>query len=127
MPICFGIGADFIGIRNQVKIFFGNEGFEVVHIQGLGIERNVDLTRVSPEQVYRLALEVAARAPAAEALYFPCSRLPVVSLIAPLEQETGRPVVTNVQAVTWWALDAIGIADRVDGFGRLFSMKAVHP
>ena len=125
------LGVNKIGIvtpyrdvtNDQVKTFFGNRGFEIVHIQGLGIERNVDLTRVSSEQVYRLALEVAAKAPEAEALYFPCSRLAVASLIAPLEQEIGRPVVTNVQAVTWWALNAIGIDDRVTGFGRLLSIK----
>ena len=125
------LGVDKIGIvtpyrdvtNDQVKTFFGKRGFEIVHIQGLGIERNVDLTRVSSEQVYHLALEVAAKAPEAEALYFPCSRLAVVSLIAPLEQEIGRPVVSNVQAVTWWALNAIGIDDRVTGFGRLLSIK----
>ncbi len=125
------LGVDKIGIvtpyrdatNAQVKTFFGSRGFEIVCIQGLGIERNVDLTRVSPEQIYRLALEVAAKAPDAEALYFPCSRLAVVSLISPLEQEMGRPVVTNVQAVTWWALNAMGLDDRLAGFGRLLSMK----
>jgi maleate cis-trans isomerase len=125
------LGADKIGIvtpyreatNAQVKAFFGNRGFEVVHIKGLEIERNVDLTRVSPEQVYRLALEVAAKAPEAEALYFPCSRLAVASLIDPLEQKIGRPVVTNVQAVTWWALSAIGVNDRLTGFGRLLSVR----
>ncbi len=125
------LGVDKIGIvtpyrdatNAQVKTFFGNRGFEIVCIRGLGIERNVDLTRVSPEQVYRLALEVAAKAPEAEALYLPCSRLAAVSLIAPLEQEIGRPIVTNVQAVTWWALNAIGVDDRPTGFGKLLSMK----
>jgi maleate isomerase len=107
----------------QVKTSFDSKGFEVVHIQGLGIERNVDLTRVSPEQMYRLALEVAAKAPEAEALYFPCSRLAVASLIAPLEEEIGRPVVTNVQAVTWWALNAIGADPCSIGFGKLLTLK----
>jgi maleate cis-trans isomerase len=108
----------------QVKTSFDNKGFEVMHIQGLGIERNVDLTRVSPEQMYRLAIEVAAKAPEAEALYFPCSRLAVASLIAPLEEEIGRPVVTNVQAVTWWALNAIGVDPCSTGFGKLLNLKA---
>lgn len=125
------LGAQRIGIvtpyseaRNeQVKAFFGKKGFQVLGIQGLGIERNVDLTRVPPQHAYRLALEVARGAREAQAIYFPCSRWAVVSLIAPLEEELGLPVVTNVQAVSWWALHAIGVAERPAAGGTLFGAK----
>lgn len=109
--------------NEQVKAFFVEKGCQVLRIRGLGIERNVDLTRVSPRQAYLLALEVARAAREAQAIYFPCSRWAIVSLIPRLEEELGLPVVTNVQAVSWWALHAIGAPGQTAGGGHLFAAR----
>lgn len=45
--------------------------------------------------------------------------LPVVALIAELEQTHGKPIVACNAAVYWQTLRAIGISDPVPGYGRL--------
>ena len=45
--------------------------------------------------------------------------LPVVALIAELEQEFGKPIVACNAAVYWQTLRAVGISDPIHGFGTL--------
>ena len=47
--------------------------------------------------------------------------LAVVALIDELERETGKPIVACNVAVYWQTLRAIGIEDRINGFGRLLA------
>jgi maleate cis-trans isomerase len=47
--------------------------------------------------------------------------LPAVSEIAALEKELGKPVVATNQAILWKSLVLAGIADAVEGFGRLLA------
>jgi maleate cis-trans isomerase len=42
-------------------------------------------------------------------------------MIAPLEDELAKPVVTSNQATFWAALRAAGIDDRFDRYGALLS------
>ncbi len=95
------------------------EGFEVVGHRSMDIERNRDITEVEPAVVRRFVGEVAAANPTAEAIYVPCGGFPVPLEIATIEQATGRPLVTNVQAQVAATLRRIGHPGPVQGFGRL--------
>lgn len=48
--------------------------------------------------------------------------LPVVAMIAALEEAHGKPIVACNAAVYWQALRAIGITEPITGFGRLLEM-----
>lgn len=48
--------------------------------------------------------------PAAEAIVVSCTNLPSYDLIAPLERELGKPIVTANQATMWATLRRLGIA-----------------
>jgi maleate isomerase len=61
----------------------------------------------------------AADVPDAEAVLISGTGLPTVGIIARLERELGKPVVTSQAASLWHALRTIGIAEPVRGFGRL--------
>lgn len=45
--------------------------------------------------------------------------LPVVAMLAELEEAHGKPIVACNAAVYWQALRAVGINDQIRGFGRL--------
>jgi maleate cis-trans isomerase len=62
-----------------------------------------------------------AKAPAADGLFIACPQWPVIDQIAPLEAETGRPVLTHLSAVLWGALAQIGVRAPVEGRGRLLA------
>lgn len=95
------------------------EGFEVVGHDSLDIERNQAIAMLDPELVTRQAIGVAERWPTADVVYMPCGSLPVVGSIARIEAETGKPVVTNVQAQVRACLRRLGYPSPVLGYGRL--------
>ena len=47
--------------------------------------------------------------------------LPLLALIEELEGETGKPIVACNAAVYWQTLRAVGIDDKIPGFGRLLA------
>ena len=51
----------------------------------------------------------------------------VIGLISPnlerIEQEFGKPVVTNTQAWVWEALRGMGLKDSIQGYGQLLSSQ----
>ena len=97
------------------------EGFEVLGHDTLDIERNREIAMLDPELVVRQALGVAARWPDADVVYLPCGSLPVVEMIDWIEAETGKPVVTNVQAQAGACLRRLGYPEPVHGYGRLLA------
>lgn len=119
------IATPFVSERDEALCrYLEGSGFEVLAIKGLGITRNVDLTRVPFHASYQLAVEVFSKAKSAEAIYLPCSRWPVVENIDPLEKDLGIPVVSNVQAMTWFGLKSLGIKEQIKGYGTLLERLA---
>ena len=57
--------------------------------------------------------------PDADAIFISCGALRSIEIIDELEARTGKPVVTSNQALAWHALRLAGIADRIEGHGRL--------
>lgn len=106
--------------RNEaLRRYMEGSGFEVLAIKGLGIVRNLDLTRLPFHASYQLAVEVFRKAKGAEGIYIPCPRWAVVENIGPLERDLGVPVVSHVQAMTWWGLKSLGIKEQIKGYGTL--------
>jgi maleate isomerase len=94
-------------------------GFEVAAIRGMGFKRSIDMGKVTPEETYRLAREVARSAPKADGILISCGNLRSFEAIEPLETDMGLPVVTSNQAGLWQAMRMAGIKDRLTSLGRL--------
>ncbi|MGD7707325.1 maleate cis-trans isomerase family protein [Microlunatus sp. Y2014] len=60
---------------------------------------------------YRTVAEmvIAADDPSAEAIFISCTNLPTYDIIAPLEQELGKPVLTANQLTVWACLGRMGL------------------
>jgi maleate isomerase/arylmalonate decarboxylase len=102
--------------------FLEGEGFEVVHAAGLGFgatgpQEYRYIARMPPELVARHA--ASCDRAEADALLISCTDFATAPIIARLERERGKPVVTSNQATLWAALRAAGIADTIAGAGRL--------
>lgn len=69
-------------------------------------------SRGTGEVDYATTAELIRRGdhPEADALFVSCTALPTYDLIAPLERELGKPIVTANQAGVWAALGAVGRA-----------------
>lgn len=98
--------------------YMTESGFDILDIQGLNIENDADMVRVTPDYLLEYAVEVDR--PDAEAIFISCGALRSVEIIDALEARTGKPVITSNQAMMWDCLRLAGINDRIDGYGRLF-------
>lgn len=110
---------DFINERE--KDFLADHGFEVTSLHGLRLgetqEERRAIGRVPPEHVYRMA-RICDR-PEAEAIFISCTNLATLDVLARIETDLGKPVISSNQACFWHCLRSLGIPDRIEGYGRL--------
>jgi maleate isomerase len=105
--------------------YFTDHGLSVVAHACLGLADDREMARVTPATI-REAARMVDR-PAAEALFLSCTALPALDVIADLEADLGKPVVSSNQASLWALLGLAGLAPRVGspapvgGLGRLLS------
>lgn len=107
-------------VVDREAAFFAYHGFEVLTSTGSGISSNWDMALEAPEVWRELTLK--HRDPQADAYVLSCTAIRSLSVIASLEAELGRPVLTSNQAVTWHAMRRIKQNARVPGAGCLFDM-----
>ena len=108
--------------------FFEESGFAVAGVKGLRCGSPV-LIAHTPEAAIRDAIvEVAGAGPgagagagAADAVVVVGTNLPMARVAAMAESRLGKPVIALNTATYWHALRRCGIADRVQGFGRLLA------
>ncbi len=108
-------------VNARHKQFLEANGFEVVKIKGMQIERNVEIAKTPPYAAYRLAKETFREAEGAEGIYISCSRWQTVSFIEALEQDLKVPVVSNSLSSIWAAFAHTGVGAAKPGFGRLMN------
>ncbi len=105
--------------------FLAHDGVEVLGSQSLGHDNNRAIWALPPETGYDLAVSLAQAHADADGVYLPCNKWRITSVIDRLEQELGKPVVTNTQAWIWEALRAMGLPAVLPGLGRLLSPERV--
>ncbi|TVT14055.1 Asp/Glu racemase [Amycolatopsis acidiphila] len=99
-------------VGRRLRRYLGDAGFDVVANTALGLPVR-DVLSASYDQVADLVR--AGDRPEADALFVSCTALPSYDLIAPLEEELGKPIVTANQATVWAALRAIGLSATGEG------------
>src|SRR5579875_2236048 len=93
-------------------------GFRVVRYDNLkGVTNIYDETA---ERAYRLARAVDAEE--AEAVFLSGTGMPTVSVLAALERDLDKPVISSASAMMWHALREAGVREPVAGYGRLLTM-----
>ena len=121
-PPWFADGEQQLGIA-----YFRKQGFDVVYakqmrLRGLEVAKATDplrkFTELYPAELYAFArTEVPATA---EAVFFGGNGFRAIGMIAALEEELGRPVLTGNQVAFWHALGQAGVHAPVNGYGRVF-------
>jgi maleate isomerase len=83
--------------------FLAEAGVETVSSAHLGLQGNI--SKVAYHTTAQLIR--AADSPDADAVFVSCTNLATYDLIAPLEQELGKPVLTANQVTMWAALQVV--------------------
>jgi maleate isomerase len=95
-------------------------GFDVVVDHCLGVQLPQDIIKVPDDAIVQAFTEMDR--PEVDTLVHVGGAWSVLPLVNRLEQTHGKPVVTVNAASYWMALRRLGVADRIDGFGRLLTM-----
>lgn len=110
-------------VNESERRFLNDYGFEVTSLHGLRLgetqEERRGIGRVPPEHVYQMAR--AANRPDADTIFISCTNVATLDVIAQIEADFGKPVVTSNQACFWACLRMLGLPDRIEGYGRLLS------
>lgn len=97
--------------------YLEERGFEVLNIEGLQIEHDEDMARVTPAYLADFAASVDRED--SDAVFISCGALRSVEIIDALEARLNKPVITSNQAMMWDCLRTAGVTDSVEGYGTL--------
>lgn len=107
-------------MNRRIGDFLKPEGFDIIHMKGLQIRRNVDIRKLPVPVEYTFAREAFREAPGEpDGIYIPCGGWGSVYNVQRLENDLGKPVVTWFQAMIWSTLQKMGVREPIRGFGRL--------
>lgn len=104
-------------VNEREASYLKNAGFDVLAIEGLGLERDSDMIRVAPDYLAEFAASIDRKE--ADALFISCSALRSLEVVDDLERRLGKPVIASNQAMIWDTFRLAGIDDRVTGHGTL--------
>lgn len=97
-------------LNDREASFLEDAGFDVVEMEGLGIDSNVEIGEQYPETAAKAARE--ADTADADAVFVSCTNYRTFEAIPELEAELDKPVVTSNQATLWDALGRLGGDER---------------
>jgi maleate isomerase len=107
-------------VNEAIAAHLAAQGIEVLSIAGFDLDQDDDMTAVPPDALVAAGVEICD--PSADLLFISCTALRVAQVIDELEHHLARPVVASNQAMLWHALLLIGVADQIEGFGRLMAL-----
>jgi arylmalonate decarboxylase len=106
-------------VNQRLRSFLVEHGFEVLAVQGLGIEAVGDIFSVTQPQLIEFGSEVAASVEQPEALLVSCGGLRTLEILDPLEIRTGIPAVSSMPHTLYAGAKLLGMDPRVPGYGLL--------
>jgi maleate isomerase len=90
-------------------------GLEVVSSGHLSNVRNI--YEETSERAYAIARQVDH--PDADVIFLSGVGMPTLDALKPLEEDTGKPVISAASAMMWYALRAAGVRCSIPGYGQL--------
>ncbi|MEO8307678.1 MAG: arylmalonate decarboxylase [Pseudomonadota bacterium] len=109
-------------VNRRLQAYLHEEGFEVLTIKGMGIQKVEDILTVTQEGLQKFCVGVSKSAPGADAMLVSCGGLRTLDLIAPLEQQCRIPVVSSLPHALRAGVRLLGLGGRAPGYGRLLSL-----
>lgn len=104
-------------INAAVEQYLRGAGIEVVLLKRLGVAR--EIIEISPYGIYRPIKDTYLKAPPNDGMILLGGAVRTFQIIQPLEYDTGKPVVTAIQASLWKALNMVSVREPIKGYGKL--------
>ncbi len=104
-------------VNERERKFLEDSGFEVVALEGLGLEDNLDIGKQRPEIAYQLGRSAFKQE--SDVLFISCTNFRTFEVLERLEADLKKPVISSNSATLWMALRYLGIGEPVSGLGSL--------
>ena len=108
-------------LNARMTSYLKDWGFEVSSLVSLGTAFT-ESSIASIGDIYRAAKRAIREAPKAQVAFIPCANFPVVDVIEDIETDFGLPVITNITSQLYAAFKAIGMREKISGYGKLMRM-----
>jgi maleate cis-trans isomerase len=113
-------------LNGRLTEYMQSGGIDVLHVTTRG-QWGKQAFAMSLEDGLQMALDVgreaAKAAPEADAIFCPGGAALSIHVIPALEEEFGKPVLTNLNAEIWNALVRPGVIEPVKGWGKLLATR----
>jgi len=108
-------------VNSRLVRFLNQHDFNVLNIEGLGIEAVEDIFSVTDPQLIDFCGNVAGKAKAADAILISCGGLITLDILAPVERRTNLPAVSSTPHALYEGAKLLGMDPHVPGYGSLIS------
>ena len=109
----------YIQATNDREVdFLEKMGVGVTSEWGKGITGS-GMYEVTPDEWYDLIME--RRDDTADGYFLSCTAIRTASILAKLEHDLGRPVISSNQSAIWHCLCLLGIEDKLEDYGTLLA------
>ena len=109
-------------MNEKIQRYLRGNDIDVVHMNGLGIQRNTEIRRLPIPVEYTFGHETFRAAPTKpDGLYIPCGGWGSVHNIELLERDLDTTVITWMNAFVWSAMKLHGVKQPIKGFGKLLA------
>jgi maleate cis-trans isomerase len=110
-------------LMGTIARYMANAAIEVVGWDRVRPAWPGDVAAAPLEVIYQAARALFERhAGQADGLWITHASMPSVGVLAELERDLRVPVLSSAQALMWAGLRAAGVAEPVEGFGRLLTL-----
>ncbi len=108
-------------VNARLLAFLAEHGFEVLGVQGLGIEAVGDISRVTQPQLVEFGVRVFGSVAKADAILMSCGGLRTLEVLDPIEQRCGVPAVSSTPHALFAGAKLLGLNGQAPGYGRLLA------
>jgi maleate isomerase len=108
-------------LNAKMTAYLKEWGFEIASLVSLGTSFT-ESSIASVADIYRAAKKAVSEGNKAQALFIPCANFPVVDVIEQIETDTGLPVISNITSQLYVGFKAIGMREKIAGYGALMRM-----
>jgi arylmalonate decarboxylase len=109
-------------VNRRLHTFLSEEGFTVLTMKGLGIEKIEDVNTVTQESLLKFCVELFETTPRGDTMLVSCGGLRTLELLEPLERRCKIPVVSSLPHALRAGVKLLGSTNRVSGYGKLLSL-----
>ena len=105
-------------INRSLMNYFKSENIEISDLSYLDIASDLDIGKIDPNYLFETLVNINLSQ--SDALFIPCTALPVLSLIEDIEKKIGKIVLSSNQVLIWDTLKQVNLKDQILNYGELF-------